>query len=75
MKFSETGWKQSLSPLEYGRRLNAYLDRMNSGVDRGNEHAAVEYVRQLFEHRAAHPTDRAAVSRDEAAARRVEDGE
>ena len=74
MKFDETGWK-SLDPLEYSRRLNAFLDRTNSGIDRGDEDAAVEYVRQLFTDLAANPLDRAALARDEAAAKKLEDGE
>lgn len=74
MKFNETGW-ESLGTLEYSRRLNAFMNRTNSGIDRGDEDAAVEYVRKLFADLAAHPLDHAAVARDEAAARRLEDGE
>ena len=74
MKFDETGWK-SLDPLEYSKRLNAFLNRMNSGIDRGDEHKAVEYVRKLFAELDAHPLDHAAIARDEAAARKLEDGE
>ena len=39
MKFSdiETTWK-NLGTLAYHRRLTAYLTRMNSGIDRGDEH-------------------------------------
>ncbi|MCR4333014.1 MAG: site-specific integrase [Sulfuricaulis sp.] len=74
MKFDETGWK-SLGTLEYNRRLNAFLNRMNSGIDRGDEHAAVEHVRKLFADLAANPLDHAALARDHAAARKLEDGE
>ena len=74
MKFNETGWK-SLGALEYSKRLNAFLDRVNSGIDRGDEHASVEYVRKLFDELAAHPVNHAAIARDEAAARKLEDGE
>lgn len=74
MKFDETGWK-SLGTLEYSRRLDAFLNRMNSGIDRGDEHAAVEHVRKLFAELEDHPLDRDAIASDQAAARKLEDGE
>lgn len=74
MKFTKTGW-ETLDTVEYHRRLNAFLNRMNSGVDRGDEDATVEHVRKLFDDLAARPLDRAALARNEAAAKKIEDGE
>lgn len=63
MKFAETNWK-SLGAVEYNRRLSAFLNRMNSGIDRGDEDAAVEYVRTLFDVLAERPLYQAALARD-----------
>lgn len=74
MKFEQTNWK-SLGAVEYNRRLSAYLSRVRSGVDRGNDEASVEYVQKLFGDLEQSPVDHAIVARDEAGARKLEDGE
>ena len=67
-------WK-SLGTLEYDRRLSAFINRINSGVDRGDDDKSAAYVDKLFADLSASPVDTAALARAEAEARKLEDGE
>jgi len=68
---------ESLGSLAYNRRLDAYNDRVRSGVDRGNNAETIEKIDALFAELAA--VDRSASDAADAAARaearRLEDGE
>jgi hypothetical protein len=55
--------------------LNAYLDRVNSGIDRGDDEKSFAKVEALFAYTAANPVDHEQRARDAAQAKREEDGE
>ena len=67
-------WK-SVGSLKYSRMLSAYLDRVNSGVDRRDDAASFAQVEKLFAYTAINPVDYDKRARDEAQAKREEDGE
>jgi len=67
-------WK-SAGDLKYSRMLGAYMSRVNSGVDRGDDDASFAHVEKLFSFMAANPVDYAQRARDEAQAKKEEDGE
>ena len=67
-------WK-SAGELQYHRMLSAYLNRVNSGVDRGDDNASFARVEKDFAFLAANPIDYDQRARDEAQAKREEDGE
>ena len=67
-------WK-SAGSLKYSRMLSSFLDRINSGIDRGDDAASIAYVEMLFKYTAANPTDHAQRTLNEAQAKREEDGE
>ena len=66
-------WK-SAGSLQYSRMLGAYLNRVNSGVDRGDDDASFDRVEKDFAFSAANPTDWDARARGEAQAKKEEDG-
>ena len=67
-------WK-SVGSVKYSRMLSAYLARVNSGIDRGDDAASFAYVEELFEYMAANPIDYDQRSLNEAKAKREEEGE
>lgn len=67
-------WK-NMGALANSKRISAYLNRVNSGVDRGDDMASIRYVQKLFNDLIENPTDWDAIKRDMAAAKKIEDGE
>jgi phage-related protein (TIGR01555 family) len=67
-------WK-SAGTLQYNRMLRAYLDRVNSGVDRGDDEKTFAKIEKDFAFLAANPINYEQRARDEAQAKREEDGE
>ena len=67
-------WK-SAGTLQHNRMLRAYLDRVNSGVDRGDDEKTFAKIEKDFAFLAANPIDYEQRARDEAQAKREEDGE
>lgn len=68
---TKNNWK-SLGTLAYHRRLSVYLNCCRAGMD---DEQAVIHVEKLFTDLSTAPLDQIALTRDEAAARRLENGQ